>query len=285
MQTKRLGIKNEGEDCWSSCNKRQGHCPQFCGIKGMCCTKKSGWTDVSNGCNGKFGGSKGHECTLKECHSDSNCDNGEICEEYICRDNRSCCSRLMISSEGLTREFNPSALGTYKLEGVSNGKPSYRGSGGRFLHQTSYPSWMVGNIKGSSSGYLKADCNDSCPSSCSTWKSYESIDSPWTIDETLIIKCLPSDTRGHEQLEFSNSTALITLKEYNEKTYGLRCEGPFNYAFETNFQSMALECSSDVNCKGIWDVDCKGNMFFECSDTVRDSTNSVGCIYRKIIAK
>ena len=57
-------IKNTGIDCWYFCNKRQGPCP-WCGTEGSCCTQKSGWTDISNGCDGTFGGLTRHECSMK----------------------------------------------------------------------------------------------------------------------------------------------------------------------------------------------------------------------------
>ena len=57
-------IANAGQDCWFSCGSVQGPCA-WCGTKGYCCTKKSGWDDTSNGCDGTFGGAGRHECVLK----------------------------------------------------------------------------------------------------------------------------------------------------------------------------------------------------------------------------
>ena len=57
-------IENAGMDCLSSCNSRQGAC-EWCGSMGFCCTKKNGWNDTSNGCDGTFGGETQHECVLK----------------------------------------------------------------------------------------------------------------------------------------------------------------------------------------------------------------------------
>ena len=31
----------------------------------MCCTMKPDWTDMSNGCDGTFGGATKHECVSK----------------------------------------------------------------------------------------------------------------------------------------------------------------------------------------------------------------------------
>ena len=56
-------IQNEGMNCWKHCQKRQGPC-SWCGAQGMCCTQKPGWSDMSNGCDGTFGGRKAHECAL-----------------------------------------------------------------------------------------------------------------------------------------------------------------------------------------------------------------------------
>ena len=55
---------NTGLDCWGHCSEQQGPC-SWCGSEGMCCTKKPGWTDTSNGCDGTFGGETEHECVLK----------------------------------------------------------------------------------------------------------------------------------------------------------------------------------------------------------------------------
>ena len=55
---------NTGLDCWGHCSEQQGPC-SWCGCEGMCCTKKPGWTDTSNGCDGTFGGETEHECALK----------------------------------------------------------------------------------------------------------------------------------------------------------------------------------------------------------------------------
>ena len=57
-------IENEGMDCWSGCNNKQGPC-EWCGSMGFCCTKKNSWNDTSNGCDGTFGGASRHECVLK----------------------------------------------------------------------------------------------------------------------------------------------------------------------------------------------------------------------------
>jgi len=56
------GLLNKGEDCWYHCSSKQGPC-SWCGSGGYCCTRKSGWTDVSNGCDGTFGGQTRHECS------------------------------------------------------------------------------------------------------------------------------------------------------------------------------------------------------------------------------
>ena len=51
---------------------------------------------------------------------------------------------MTISSTGLTRSFFPnSVLGTYEYDGDSNGKPSYKGPGGKFLQFSPSGEWMV----------------------------------------------------------------------------------------------------------------------------------------------
>ena len=56
-----VGLTNTGVDCLGRCGMKQGPC-EWCGPKGMCCTRKVGWTDTSNGCDGTFGGLTTHEC-------------------------------------------------------------------------------------------------------------------------------------------------------------------------------------------------------------------------------
>ena len=56
---------NIGRECLTPCNGNQGSC-SYCGSKGMCCTHKSGWTDTSNGCDGSFGGTTTHLCSIKK---------------------------------------------------------------------------------------------------------------------------------------------------------------------------------------------------------------------------
>ena len=51
-------------DCWYHCNSQQGPC-SYCGSKGMCCTRKPGYTDTTNGCDGTIGGLTRHECSLR----------------------------------------------------------------------------------------------------------------------------------------------------------------------------------------------------------------------------
>jgi len=67
------GLLNKGEDCWSHCSRKQGPCA-WCGSGGYCCTRKFGWTDISNGCDGTFGGQTKHECSKprKTCNPNGN---------------------------------------------------------------------------------------------------------------------------------------------------------------------------------------------------------------------
>ena len=55
-----------------------------------------------------------------------------------------CCKSMTISSTGLTRSHHPTGiLGTYEYDGDSNGKPSYKGPGGKFLQFSPQGEWMV----------------------------------------------------------------------------------------------------------------------------------------------
>jgi len=58
-------LENNNRGCWTECNGKQGPC-LFCGAKGMCCTRKAGWTDFSNGCENTFGGKYNHACGLPD---------------------------------------------------------------------------------------------------------------------------------------------------------------------------------------------------------------------------
>merc|ERR1712083_552173 len=53
-------LENAGKDCWKGCESTQGKC-EWCGADGYCCRK--GWT-LGNGCDGSFGGWRGHTCVL-----------------------------------------------------------------------------------------------------------------------------------------------------------------------------------------------------------------------------
>jgi len=48
-QTPKDDVNHLGEECWQSCNERQGPCPSFCG-SGLCC--RAGWRDARDGCLG-----------------------------------------------------------------------------------------------------------------------------------------------------------------------------------------------------------------------------------------
>ena len=44
--------------------------------------------------------------------------------------------------------------------------------------------------KGTGSGYLHSSgCIDTCPNTCTTWKTFETSDDPWTEDVLLTIQC------------------------------------------------------------------------------------------------
>ena len=53
-------MENGGKDCWNGCSQKQGKC-DWCGADGWCCRKD--W--AGNGCDGTFGGEKGHQCVLR----------------------------------------------------------------------------------------------------------------------------------------------------------------------------------------------------------------------------
>ena len=53
-----MWLENSGLNCWNQCNGIQGPC-DWCG-SGYCC--RSGWHDISNGCDGIIGGAHGHQC-------------------------------------------------------------------------------------------------------------------------------------------------------------------------------------------------------------------------------
>ena len=54
---------------------------------------------------------------------------------------------MTISSVGLTRQFHENVvLGKYEYDGDSNGRPSYKGPGGKFLQFSPGGEWMVSII-------------------------------------------------------------------------------------------------------------------------------------------
>ena len=53
-------LEHAGENCWNPCNTRQGKC-NWCGTDGWCCSLGS----IGNGCDGSFGGDRGHVCVIK----------------------------------------------------------------------------------------------------------------------------------------------------------------------------------------------------------------------------
>ena len=71
------GVKNIGKDCLNKgdCgnwgygigHKRGGQGPcNYCGPEGYCCRKEnSGWWDKTSGCDGTFGGERGHQCAAR----------------------------------------------------------------------------------------------------------------------------------------------------------------------------------------------------------------------------
>jgi len=69
------GVKNIGKDClnkgecgnYGNMYSRGGQGPcNYCGPEGYCCRKeKSGWWDKTSGCDGTFGGERGHQCAAR----------------------------------------------------------------------------------------------------------------------------------------------------------------------------------------------------------------------------
>ena len=54
---------------------------------------------------------------------------------------------MIISSVGLTRQFHENVvLGKYEYDGDSNGRPSYKGPGGKYLQFSPGGEWMVSII-------------------------------------------------------------------------------------------------------------------------------------------
>ena len=135
---------------------------------------------------------------------------------------------MTISSVGLTRQFHQNAvLGKYGYDGDSNGKPSYKGPGGKYLQFSPGGEWMVSNLsypptqltlnmkspkiitefemshfhqfkvsseKNSSGGYLDSNCKADCPSLCDSWKTFEpnkkcTPKCPWVEDSALRVTC------------------------------------------------------------------------------------------------
>ena len=56
-----------------------------------------------------------------------------------------CCDKLIISSTGLTKDYQPEVLGHYKQFGYSNGRLVYKNDNGNgyYLHFTTNGKWLV----------------------------------------------------------------------------------------------------------------------------------------------
>jgi len=116
-----------------------------------------------------------------------------------------CCKSMTISSTGLTRSHRPTGiLGTYEYDGDSNGKPSYKGPGGKYLQFSPQGEWMVSSKKNSNGGVLDSNCKADCPSLCGTWKTFKPNENcqpkcPWVPDPSLKVSCDVSTTRAKKE--------------------------------------------------------------------------------------
>lgn len=111
-----------------------------------------------------------------------------------CASQASCCSQISISSTGLTNTYHSNILGKYVQDGFSNGRPTYQGDGGKYLHFGPDREWKVSTEKGSTAGYLDSNCDEDCPTLCKSWKTFESKNNctpscPWNEDRNLTMQC------------------------------------------------------------------------------------------------
>ena len=106
----------------------------------------------------------------------------------------SCCSRLLISSTGLTRQWYPTILGVYSLQ-LGDGPPVYkmlnsekylyrprRGKERRFT-------WGVNSSPHQAWGWVKSFLPGKCPDLMKNWAAFDPVKKKMTADPTFTVSC------------------------------------------------------------------------------------------------
>merc|ERR1712150_11820 len=104
------------------------------------------------------------------------------------------CGKVLLSSLGPAANFQPQAMGTYKMSYTSyNNHPSYRQNYGSdyrlYFGQTG---WLIGDNRGAPTGYIhNSDRSQACPYTIpGGWMFYSAQHGAWYPDTSLVLRCV-----------------------------------------------------------------------------------------------
>jgi len=106
----------------------------------------------------------------------------------------SCCSRLLISSTGLTRQWYPTILGVYSLQ-PGAGPPVYKMmESERFLFRPRRGkdrqfTWGVNTSPSLAWGWVKSSTPGKCPGLMKKWAAFDPVRKQMTADPTFKVTC------------------------------------------------------------------------------------------------
>jgi hypothetical protein len=101
-----------------------------------------------------------------------------------------CCQEVLISSSGAASQNFPELMGTYKISGEENGKPTYQGTSdlAQLRYVEDIPHRWSGWAVGEGAGKLSNDEDQGCPSDVfQSWDVF--VANSWVKDETLSLNC------------------------------------------------------------------------------------------------
>ena len=102
-----------------------------------------------------------------------------------------CCQEVIISSSGAASQNFPELMGSYKINGEENGKPTYKGQddGAQLRYVDDVPHRWSGWAVGEGNGKLSNDEDPDCPSDVlQVWDVL--VGNAWVQDETLSVICV-----------------------------------------------------------------------------------------------
>ena len=106
----------------------------------------------------------------------------------------SCCSRVLISSSGVTQEWYSNILGVYSLQQTEE-PPVYKMMGSeKFLYRPSSGkerrfSWGVNSSPHQAWGWVKSFLPGKCPNLMRKWAAFDPVKKKMTTDPTLRVSC------------------------------------------------------------------------------------------------